>query len=169
MDHSSFWQIAWAIGFGVFFLFTFVIIYGAPFLPTMKKQLPEAIKLLDLKPGQTMLELGCGDGRMLIEAAKNGINAVGYELNPLLFVYCWLRTRKYKRKIKVILGNYWRKQWPEVEGIFVFLLSPYMERLNTKIIQTYKSKVKLVSFAYPIKSKNPVKTKTGLYLYIYNG
>jgi len=161
-------EILLIIGVIVFFIFNFVIIYGAPFLPTLKHQVPKALELLDLKPGQTLLELGSGDGRVLIAAAQTGIYAVGIELNPILVIYSWLRTRKYGDKVKIKWGNYWNINWPQTDGIFVFLLTPYMEKLNKKIVQDFKKPVKLVSFAYQIHSRPVNKEHNGLYLYKYN-
>jgi SAM-dependent methyltransferase len=156
------------IGIIIFILFTFVIAYGAPFLPTLKKNVKPAIKLIDLKPGQTLLELGSGDGRVLIAAAQADLNVIGYELNPILFVISWIRTRKYKKQIKIVLGNYWNKKWPDADGIFVFLLDRYMEKLNTRITQRYKKPIKLVSFAFKIQSRQEDREKQGLFLYKYN-
>jgi hypothetical protein len=149
-------------------LFGFVIIFGAPYLPTLGRQTQAALDLLDLKPGQTMLELGSGDGRVLVAAAERGINAIGYELNPLLVLFSWARTRKYGARVKVVWGNYWRKDWPLTDGIFVFLLDKYMRKLDTNIVQKYPGRrVKLVSFAFKIPGKKPTKTSHGLYLYSY--
>jgi hypothetical protein len=39
-----------------------VLLFGAPYLPTLKPQVHAALELANLKPGQTLLELGCGDG-----------------------------------------------------------------------------------------------------------
>ena len=168
MIYSEILRIVFILGIIVFLLFTFVIIYGAPFLPTLQKQVKPAIKLIDLKPGQTILELGSGDGRVLVAAAQAGLNAVGYELNPILVVYSLIKTRKYRSQIKIIWGNYWKKTWPDADGIFVFLLNPYMEKLNTKIIQNYKHPIKLVSFAFKLPNREEDKEKHGLYLYKYN-
>ena len=156
------------IGIIVFVLFTFVILFGAPFLPTLKKNVKPAIKLIDLKPGQTLLELGSGDGRVLLEAAQAGLNVVGYELNPILYVISWVRTRRYRKQVKIVLGNYWNKKWPEADGIFVFLLHRYMKKLNTRIVQTYDKPIKLVSFAFKIPNRVEDTEKQGLYLYKYN-
>lgn len=165
---STIYEVLILLGAILFIVFNFVIIFGAPFLPTMKKQVKPAMDLLDLKPGQRMLELGSGDGRLLIAAAEAGIYATGIELNPLLALYSWLRTRKYGDKVKVVCGNFWKKEWPEADGIFVFLLDPYMERLNTKITQKYQTKIKLVSFAFKIPNRDIDKQNGGLYLYLYN-
>ncbi|MCA9342401.1 hypothetical protein KC950_00090 [Candidatus Saccharibacteria bacterium] len=160
------WNIALVICVLIFIAFTFVVAFGAPFLPTLKQRVPEALDLIDLKTGQTLLELGSGDGRILIEAAKRDLNAVGYELNPLLVVYSKLITLKYRKQIKIKWGNYWNKNWAEADGIFVFLLQPYMTKLNQKIIKQDKP-IKLVSFAFTIPNKKITKEKSGLYLYNY--
>lgn len=161
------WNIALILCVVLFACFTFVVAFGAPFLPTLKVKLPVALELIDLKPGQTLLELGSGDGRVLKAAAEQGLNAVGYELNPLLVIYSRVVTWRYRKQVKIIWGNYWKKQWPAADGIFVFLLNPYMEKLNTEILARCKKGVKLVSFAFTIDSHKPSKTKDGLYLYKY--
>lgn len=165
-------QLAWNITLiicAVFFVcFVFVIIFGAPFLPILRPEMTKAINLIDLKPGQTLLELGSGDGRVLIEAAKREINSVGYELNPLLVIYSWLLTRRYRKRIKIVWGNYWHKKLPPADGIFVFLLQPYMEKLDKKITQDFAKPIKLVSFVFTIPNKKPVKQKKGIFLYQYN-
>lgn len=162
------WNIALVVCAVLFVCFVFVIAFGAPFLPILKPEMYKALDLIDLKPGQTLLELGSGDGRVLIEAAKRGINSVGYELNPLLVIYSWVLTRKYRKHIKIVWGNYWHKKLPEADGVFVFLLQPYMERLDKKIHQSFKRPVKLVSFVFTIPNKKPTKRTKGIFLYQYN-
>jgi hypothetical protein len=157
-----------ALCFLIILAFGFVVLFGAPYLPTFSKQTETALDLLALKPGQMLLELGSGDGRVLVAAAKRGINVVGYELNPVLALYSWLRTRKYRDRVHVVWGNYWAKDWPLTDGVFVFLLDKYMKKLDTNIVQKYPGrKIKLVSFAFKIPSKKVSKSKHGLYLYTY--
>lgn len=148
--------------------FGFVVLFGAPYLPTLRKQIDDAFDLLDLKPGQTILELGCGDGRILQAAAKRGLKAVGYEINPILVIVSRLRTLRYGKQIKVVWGDYWHEEWPPADGIFVFLLDRYMKKLDKKIIQWNEDTVKLVSFAFKVPHKKATKTKNGLFLYTYS-
>lgn len=147
--------------------FGFVLLFGAPFLPTLRPQIDAALELLDLKPGQTMLELGCGDGRVLIAAAEQGLLAVGYELNPILAAIAWLRTRRYGKRIRIVWGDYWRAQWPEAEGIFAFILTRYMRKLDKKVIQYSSKPVKVASFAFAIPDRKPTAEKSGIFLYLY--
>jgi len=52
-----------------------------PFVPTPEKVIREMLKLAGVKPGETIYDLGCGDGRILIIAAKEfGAKAVGIEI-----------------------------------------------------------------------------------------
>jgi 16S rRNA A1518/A1519 N6-dimethyltransferase RsmA/KsgA/DIM1 with predicted DNA glycosylase/AP lyase activity len=140
---------------------------GAPYLPTLGKQVNAIFSLAEMKRGQTLIELGCGDGRVLVEAAKRGINSVGYEINPILFIIALLRSKKYKGRIKVVCGNYWQKEWPKADVIFVFLIGRYMGKLD-KYVKLYPHKpVKLVSFAFKLPDRQISKQQENLYLYEY--
>ena len=152
----------------VVFCFGVVLLFGAPYLPTLKTQQQQALQLLSLVPGQKLLELGSGDGRMLRVAAKQGIYVVGYELNPILFVISWLLALPYGDKISIRFGNFWSGKWPETDAIYVFLLDKYMHKLDKKIIQQYHGKnIKLVSYTFKVPGKKATKTKGALYLYEY--
>jgi hypothetical protein len=141
-------------------------LFGAPYLPTLSKQKHIAFDLLALKPGQTLLELGSGDGRVLKTAAERGIYAVGYELNPILVLVSWFVTLKHRDRVKIIWGNYWSKDWMQADGIYVFLHTDYMERLDKKISKTNK-RIKLVSVTFKIPGRKPIKEKDGVFLYQY--
>ncbi len=142
-----------------------VLLFGAPYLPTLTPQVKAALELADLKPGQTMLELGCGDGRVLAAAARAGLNVVGYELNPLLAFVAWARTRRYRKQVKVIWGDFWRAEWPPADAAFTFLLSRYMKKLDRKCARYPHRPFRLVSFAFKIPGKKPAAERRGVYLY----
>lgn len=160
----------WAIflAAAVVLTFSFVIAFGAPFLPTLQVRTADALELLDLKSGQTLVELGSGDGRILRAAAERGIYAIGYELNPLLVIWSKLRNWRLRHFITVHWKNYWRHKLPVTDGVYVFLLNPYMEKLDKKITQEITKKVKLVSFAFAIPGKKPVRQINGMMLYHYS-
>jgi len=155
---------------GLFLLVCFggVLLFGAPYLPTLGKQIETALSLAKLEPGDTLLELGCGDGKVVLAAARQGIKVVGYELNPILSVIAWLRTRRYRHNVRIIWGDFWPKELPQAQAIFVFLLPKYMKKLDTKVIQYKHKPVKLISFAFQIPGRKPDHAKNGLYLYRYH-
>jgi SAM-dependent methyltransferase len=141
-----------------------VLLVGAPYLPTLHKQIETALDLLDLKPGQTLLELGCGDGKVLLAAARRGLNVVGIELNPFLVLAARLKTWRYRRQVRVLWGDFWRVSWPACDAVFTFLLDRFMLKLDTKMRSVKKP---LVSFAFRIPNRSPDAEKAGVYLYRY--
>jgi SAM-dependent methyltransferase len=147
--------------------FGFVLLFGAPYLPTLTKQATIALDMIDLQPGQTLLELGCGDGKILVAAARRGWKVTGYELNPLLVLVCLWRTRHYRKLVRVRWGNFWTQTWPTTDGIFVFVMQRQMHKLDTKITESATKPLKLVSFAFTVPGKKAVQQRDGVYLYNY--
>ncbi len=164
--YAFFW-IVWGIAILLIFAYGFVLLFGAPYFPSLKPHIKAALDLFELKEGQVVYDLGCGDGRFLKAAAKHGLKAVGYELNPFMFVYSWLTTRRYGRQVKVRFGNFWNADLSEADAIFVFLLDKYMPKLDEKIKQSAKKRVKLASHTFKIPGKKPARVKYGVYLYKY--
>lgn len=160
-----FYLIISIIGAIIIICFGGVLLFGAPYLPTLKPQVHTALELANLKPGETLLELGCGDGRVLIAAAQVGIKSVGYELNPILALIAWLRTRRFRNEVKIVWGNFWTKEWPPADAIFTFLLNRYMRKLDIKISGTKHLPVKFISFAFTLPDRKPIEEKSGVFLY----
>jgi hypothetical protein len=156
-----------AVIFVILLCFGGVLLFGAPYLPTLRPQVHAALELANLKPGQTLLELGCGDGKVLIAAAQVGIHSVGYELNPILALIAWIRTRRFRSHVSIKCANFWTAEWPPTDAIFTFLLDRYMQKLDTKIVQSVAKPVKLVSFAFQIPGKHPNHQAAGVFLYEY--
>lgn len=159
--------VVWLVFVVVVLAFGFVLLFGPPYLPTRKKQIETALDLLALQKGQTILELGCGDGRLLRAAAKRGLYAVGVELNPLLVLTAWISTWRYRKQVRIIWGDYFRITWPPVQGIFTFMIPRQMAQLDQQIQQRIKQPIRLVSFAFLVPGKKPAKQQDGVFLYEY--
>lgn len=161
-----FWVI-WGLAVLLIIAYTFVLLFGAPWFPSLKPHIKAALDLLDLKPGQTVYDLGCGDGRFLVAAAERGLKAVGYELNPFMFIFAWLNTRKYKKQIKVKFGNFWKADLSDADAVFIFLLTKYMKQFDELIKEKAPRGIKVASHAFKIPGKKPVAKEYGIYLYKY--
>ena len=162
-----FWTV-WALGVLIILAYAFVLPFGAPYLPTMKDQRGDALDLLGLQPGQTLVDLGSGDGGILVLAAERGLKAVGYEINPFLWLISRLRTLRYGRRVKIKFRSFWGADLSQADGVFVFLISHKMEKLD-KLLSTQKSKKSLpvVSHAFKIPGKKHLKKSGALFLYQY--
>jgi hypothetical protein len=149
--------------------FGFVVFFGPPYVPTLSKQKATALDLLDLKPGETLLELGSGDGRVMLAAAEHGLKVIGIELNPFLVLVSLYVTRRYRKQVRVIWGSYWGAPWPRADGIFTFMLPRYMSRLDDRIGKWLppEKTIRLASFAFAIPGKEPIEKRDGVYMYEY--
>ncbi|HUC89591.1 MAG TPA: class I SAM-dependent methyltransferase [Patescibacteria group bacterium] len=152
-----------------FLLLALPVVAGPPYVPTLRLNINTALDLLDLKPGQTLLDLGSGDGRVLAAAAQRGINVIGIELSPILALLSYFRTHKYRKQVRVriIWGNYFLRHWPEADGIFGFLIQHQMRRLDAKIEEWHDRPVRLASFAFRIPDKQPTAEREAVFLYEY--
>lgn len=146
-------------------VFGAIVFFGAPYLPTLRPQVIAAFELLELKKGQTLLELGCGDGRVLLEAASRGYKSVGIELNLLLVIIALWRTRRYRDRVRVMWGNYWAMTWPPSDGVFTFLIDSFMPKLDERM-QTYGGR--LASVAFRVPGRTVKKQQDGVFLYDYD-
>jgi SAM-dependent methyltransferase len=162
-------MIIWFIVIGIIAILAFSIpvLFGPPYLPTLRLNLEMALDLLDLKPGQTLLDLGSGDGRVLIAAAKRGWNAVGIEVSPFLVIISRIRTWKYRKQVRIMWGNYFLTKWPQADGVFGFIIQYQMRRLDKRIQEWHTKPVRVASFAFRIPDKTPIDEEGGVYLYEY--
>ena len=151
----------------VFLLFGIVVFRGAPFVISHRKAVEKGLDMLDLEPGQVLIDLGSGSGNVLEAAARRGLCAIGYELNPLLVLYSRIRLWPHRDSVKVRWADYWRVELPPADGIYVFLLPRYMKNFDTFIKNNKRRPLKLVSYASEIPGKTAKEEDYGLYLYEY--
>lgn len=152
-------------------MFGCVVLFGAPYLPTLRPQIDAALDALDLNEGQHILELGSGDGRVLLAAAQRGLYGIGYELNPILVLVSRWRLRRYRNQIRVVWGNAFSKKWPATDAIYVFGIKKLMPKLHKKIVQhaqqTHRP-IRLASFGFAVPAKKPVSQTQGIFIYHYS-
>lgn len=162
-------MLFWLAFIGIFCVlaFGFVVFFGPPYLPTLRKQKELALDMLELSEGDTLLELGSGDGRVMLAAAKRGYKVIGIELNPILVVISYFVTIKYRKQVRIILGSFWGAPWPRADAIFTFMLPRYMTRLDERIEKWHTKPTKLATFAFVIPDKEPVKKEQGVSIYEY--
>ena len=142
-------------------------IIGAPYLPIMRRDYEPILDLANLKPGQTILDLGSGDGRFLLAAARRGYRAIGYEINPFLYVISRLLTWRYRSLVTIHLANFWPADLPPVDAIYVFLIDRLMPKLDTKLTKEIAKPTPVISFVFKIPGRKPQVQTRNAYLYWY--
>lgn len=165
-------MITFAIATCFVVLFGAVVFRGAPYVPTLRATIRDAFDLLaleKLQKGDLIIDLGSGDGSVLLEAARKGYRAVGYELNPLLNFVAWLRCWRQHLHVTIHLHDFWIASWPpDTKVVFVFLAGPYMAKLKRRLDAEMAKRgepLYVVSHGFAIPGMLPQKIHRGLYLY----
>jgi hypothetical protein len=140
---------------------------GAPYVPILKRDSDALLKLAELKPGDTIIDLGSGDGRLLKAAAARGIKGIGYEINPILVVISRLVCWRYRRLVKIHLADFWKVKLPPVAAVYTFLLPRYMTDLDGYLKRQITKRTPLISFAFEIPGRRPDRANRNTYVYYY--
>jgi hypothetical protein len=147
-------------------MFVGIVVIGAPYVPSKRVHINDAFELLDLQKGQLLIELGCGDGRVLKAAAARGLSARGYELNLVLFLIAYVRCWSVRDRVKVVWGDYWHADLSDADGIFIFSAEMFMKRLDKKIIRTSHA-MRLASVGFGVPGRKMTRSKGAIKLYQY--
>lgn len=131
---------------------------GAPWLPTPQQAVEAALDAADVRTGGVVVDLGAGDGRVLLAAARRGAFAVGYELSPFLWLVAWLRTRKFRQQITVKLADGFGVDLSAATVIFAFLRPATMSRLEGVIGRlSAPTNLRVATYAFPLPDREPAR------------
>ena len=131
------------------------ITQGALYVSTSRKKISAFINAVPMKAGQTLVDLGCGDGRVLREAQKRyGVRTIGYEINPLAY----LKARFFSfgpNKIEIRRENFWDADLSGADIVFCYLYPDVMKKLAAKLQSGLKSGAIVVSSNFPLPEHTP--------------
>lgn len=148
-------------------LFLATAFFGAPYVPTHRAQVRRAFqKLRPLTEADHVVDLGTGDGRVLVEARRAGAGRVsGVELNPVL----WLDARLRLGRGVVRLGSMWRYQIPsDATVVYVFGVKRDRKRLVQQLqawADSHGRSIELLTYGNPLDGQQPVRKLGAHFLY----
>jgi SAM-dependent methyltransferase len=145
-----------------------------PYVPTHQTVVDEMLKMGEVTGSDILYDLGSGDGRIPITAARLfGTRGVGIDLNPIRIKEANENARKAKvtDKVKFIEGDLFKQDFSEATVLTLYLLPQVNMRLRPKILEM-KPGTRVVSHNYDMEDWKPEKTKTmvtpdGVSHYIY--
>lgn len=149
--------------------FGFVAFFGAPYVPTLRRDRNDLFELYHFNKNDVFVDIGSGDGVLLREAAQRNVQmAIGYELNPWLYVISRLLGRKYSN-ITICLKNFWQANIPDdTTVIYTFLNGRYMPRLRQKLevhVKRTGRPVYFISYGFEMAGAKKIKSQGAMHLY----
>lgn len=153
--------------FVVLLAFAIAGMMGAPYVPILKRDSDALLALSNLKSGQTLVDLGSGDGRLLAAAASQGIHCIGYEINPFMVVISKVVCWRHRKLVTIKFRNLWSTPLPPADAIYVFLMPKFMPRLNDKLASEIHKPTVVISYAFEIPGPEAVRRNVNTYVYEY--
>lgn len=147
----------------------------SPYVPTDYPVLDEALKMLELKPEETLYDLGCGeDARVLIEAAKKyGVKGVGIEINPIYVeIARWsVQHSDFGYRIKIIEADLLDNavDISKADAVYMYLTPQGLHKLRPKLENQLKPECRVVSKDFRIYRWNLTRAEDipGGVLFLY--
>jgi predicted RNA methylase len=144
---------------------------GGPWLPTSKKRVRKMLEMAEVKSGEIVYDLGSGDGRVLIMAAREfGAQGVGIEIDLLRSWWSKLRVKALglEDQVQVIRGDMFKQDFSQADVVFVYLLQKTINQLTRKLVKELRPGTRVVSNTFIFPGLPPVinNKKEQLYLYV---
>lgn len=147
---------------------------AAPWVPLWKNDVRRMLKLANVKPGEKVHDLGVGDGRIIIIAAKEfGAKSTGFEIAflPFILAYIKILLLGLRAEVQLKYGNFFSKDLSQADIITAFLTPSAMLKLKEKLEKEAKPGCRIISYAFAIpgwvatKIDKPNKKTAVIYLY----
>ena len=143
---------------------------GAPWIPTRMKKVREMLSLAEIEPGEVVYDLGCGDGRIIVSAARKfQAKAVGIEINLILFFWCQILTTVLglRKKVKLIYGNFFKVDLSNADLVICYLLQDTNDKLEEKLMNELRPSAKVLSNSFLFHNLRVINEDSEKGIYIY--
>ena len=134
----------------------------APFVPSPEAVVEKMLRVAEVKPSDTVFDLGCGDGRIIIMAAqKFGAKAVGVELDDDLYKQTAQRIKdlKLEDRVKIIHGDLLKVDLTPASVVTLYLLTSANEKLRPNLEKYLKKGSRVISHDFEVPGWKADKTE----------
>ena len=141
------------------------LLMGSPFVKTKSRTLDRVFKEANLKPNQLIIDLGCGDGKIVRTAAKHyKLRGIGVDINPLLIYRAKIMAKlEHLSSVTFYRQNIFDADISEADVVYLFLLPRFLVKLRAKLKNETKKDVLIISHGFQIEdwSKYMIKKIEG--------
>lgn len=159
----------------VFFILLFCVVavpafFGSPWHPLLPGTIREILNFAEIKPGEKIYDLGSGDGRVLIQAARHhDAVGVGLEIDPLKVWVARLLVRRagVSNRVQIERKNFNDFDFRDADILYLYLTHQALDRLIPKIIPYLKPSTRIVSYRFCLRNMQPCKINRKQNLFMY--
>ncbi len=146
------------------------IFWGAPWIPVSLRVANRMLVMAEVKPGQTVVDLGAGDGRLVLLAARKfKARAFGVEIDPLrcLAAKAFLLALGLRDKAQVRWGNLRRYDFSGADVVTLYLMQGTNQSLKGRLERSLRPGAKVVSHLFSMSGWTPVALddRNGIFVY----
>lgn len=155
---------------GAFLWLAVPVASGLPWVPAHRQRIRAALRLAGVKPGETVYDLGAGDGRVLVLAAREfGAQAVGVEISPVHCLLALLRVglAGVSRQVKIRWGNFYQADLSSADVIFAYVTTSQAGKLRESLEARLKPGTRVVTVSSDLDGWQPtaIDRKDLVFLY----
>ncbi|MBX9777054.1 MAG: methyltransferase domain-containing protein [Xanthobacteraceae bacterium] len=146
-----------------------------PYVPTPQDVVERMLDMAKLAKDDFHIDLGSGDGRIAITAAKRGARSIGIDLNPVRIAEAKENAQKagVTDRVTFIEGNLFEQDISKADVLTMYLLQGVNLQLRPKILSTLRAGSRVVSHAFSMNDWEPDQhanvTGRNVYLWIVPG
>jgi len=132
--------------------------YDVPWVPTRRKLIGHIMRVAGVREGVTFYDLGCGDGRVAIEAAKRGAISYCVEIRRDLIE----RAREYaikeavSERLILVNDSFFNVNLSNADIVYMYLLTRVNTLLKPKLERELKPGARVVTLDFPIAGWKPI-------------
>lgn len=127
----------------------------APYIPTKLEAIRKILKLAGVKKGKKFYELGSGDGRVVMEAAKLGAKSYGVEQSWIRVLYS--RWKASRQNCKFYHGDIFKRNYQDADIVYIYLLLKGVKKLESKLKKELKKGSIVITQTYHFPNWKPFK------------
>jgi cyclopropane fatty-acyl-phospholipid synthase-like methyltransferase len=146
------------------------IFTGAPWEPLPLRKVHRMLEMAQLQPGEALYDLGSGDGRTLIIAARRfKARAVGIEIDPLRYVWTQMliTVLGLRKQVRVIWGSFYDADLSDADVVTAFLTEQTNHRLEDKLKTELRDGARVISHEFPYPGWVPAEQDQAAKLFLY--
>ncbi len=139
-----------------------MILFIAPFVPSPMPVVQHMLELAQLRPGEVFFDLGAGDGRTVILAAKTfGARSVGVEMREDLAKRAIkvINDNNLTDKVTIVNGDMFKVNLTSADVVYLYLTTSANEKIKPKMETELKSGTRIVSHDYEVVGWKPLKVE----------